>query len=57
MCLGYLLALAEMKVLLACVARKGRLHLLRPEEETWQLFPLARPRLGLPARLVPTPAA
>ncbi|PRW50773.1 glutamine cyclotransferase [Chlorella sorokiniana] len=49
MCLGYVLAKAEMKVLLACIYRRHRVVLQEPDEP-WARFPLARPKHGMPAR-------
>ncbi|KAL4444058.1 hypothetical protein ABPG75_011795 [Micractinium tetrahymenae] len=50
LCLGWLLAMAEMKVLLAAVFRGHKMTVLHPDSP-WALFPLARPKDGMPARL------
>jgi hypothetical protein len=58
LCIGWLLAMAEMKVLLAVMFRGHTLQLQEPDEP-WMLFPLARPKHGMPARFtaVAVPAA
>lgn len=53
LCLGWLLAMAEMKVLLAVVFRGHSLALSQPDEP-WKFFPLARPSRGMPARFART---
>ncbi|KAL4444062.1 hypothetical protein ABPG75_011799 [Micractinium tetrahymenae] len=50
LCLGWLLAMAEMKVLLAVVFRGHKMTVHHPDSP-WALFPLARPKDGMPARL------
>lgn len=49
LCLGWLLAMVEMKMLLAAVFRGHKLTVLDPDSP-WALFPLARPKDGMPAR-------
>lgn len=49
LCLGWLLAMVEMKMLLAVVFRGHSLTVLNPDSP-WALFPLARPKDGMPAR-------
>ena len=46
MCLGYLLAQAEIKVLLAVLARRSTWRLLNPNEP-YEVFPIPFPRDGL----------
>lgn len=46
MCLGYLLALAEIKILLAVLARTSAWRVLNPDEP-FMPFPLPTPRDGL----------
>lgn len=53
LCLGWLLAMTEMKVLLASIFRRYALELRLPEEP-WVEFPIARPKHGMPARFVAT---
>lgn len=48
-CLGWLLAMVEMKMLLAVVFRGHKLTVLDPDSP-WALFPLARPKDGMPSR-------
>ena len=48
LCLGWLLAMAEMKALLAAVARSGCAFRPLEPDEPWLLFPLARPVHGMP---------
>jgi hypothetical protein len=52
--------MAEMKVLLAVMFRGHTLQLQEPDEP-WALFPLARPKHGMPARFTavaaPAPVA
>lgn len=52
MCLGYPLALAEMKMFLALLVRRYSWQLLQPDEK-WSTFPLALPLQGLPIRVLP----
>ena len=47
MCLGYILALTEIKILLAVLARTSAFRVLNPEEP-YIPFPLPVPRDGLP---------
>ena len=49
LCLGWLLALTEMKVLVATIFRGYHFQLLQPDSQ-WAAFPLARPKDGMPAR-------
>lgn len=47
MCLGYILALTEIKILLAVLARTSAFRVLNPDEP-YIPFPLPVPRDGLP---------
>ncbi|EFN56775.1 hypothetical protein CHLNCDRAFT_144259 [Chlorella variabilis] len=51
LCLGWLLAMTEMKVLLAAIFRGHAMELRQPDEP-WVSFPLARPKCSMPARFV-----
>ena len=53
LCLGWLLALAEMRALLAALARAPRAPRLLHPAEPWLSFPLARPERGMPLRFEP----
>ncbi|KAI3427118.1 hypothetical protein D9Q98_007055 [Chlorella vulgaris] len=56
LCLGWLMAMVEMKVLLAAIFR-GHVLTLQEPNEPWMLFPLARPKHGMPARITEAEAA
>ena len=55
LCLGWLLAMAEMKALLAVVFRSPLTLTLLEPNEPWLFFPLARPKHGMPARFAGVP--